>query len=303
MIYVKVLPYFLIFYFALLPDPGIFAKNYYISTKGDDSFDGLSENRPLRSLEKLMTIAFEKGDTILFERGHTWYGSIRLTHSLSGVHLTSFGKGGKPEIKNTIRPLTNFENTNCPGFSLKPVAVNPVEGNLNRYWYNMPCNISSGYLFNFKAMGNCEITTNIAYRIVRKTSEIDGLWTFSLRFNAGRHQIDRLNFSIKCTDPQFNGLLKVIPLALQDANHMVRIDLAFMGRCTELLNGNTRLNKVDLFGQLDSSSFLCKDGIMYTPVKGNKQNLEILQPHKNAILVEDVEDITLEISTLSAGLV
>ena len=75
---------------------------YYFSTSGDDGNDGLSPEKPLRTLEKLNSLELASGDVVLFRRGDTWRrvtpdGSAMVV-TRPGVTYSAYGTGPKPVI-------------------------------------------------------------------------------------------------------------------------------------------------------------------------------------------------------------
>lgn len=82
-------------------------KKYYVSSnKGDDSNDGLSENKPLKSTDAVMSLNLNAGDAVLFERGSVF----RLASSFlaaDGVTYGSYGKGEKPKFYGSPENLAN----------------------------------------------------------------------------------------------------------------------------------------------------------------------------------------------------
>ncbi len=68
---------------------------YYISANGRDANDGLSSDRPIRSLDKLNSLNLKKGDGVLFRRGDLWRGTVSTR---AGVIYSAYGKGEKPKI-------------------------------------------------------------------------------------------------------------------------------------------------------------------------------------------------------------
>ena len=45
---------------------------YYVSTSGNDNNDGLSEQKPIKSLSKVNSLELKPGDNVLFKRGNIW---------------------------------------------------------------------------------------------------------------------------------------------------------------------------------------------------------------------------------------
>ena len=76
-------------------DLGKMNNIYYVASNGDDANDGLSAESPIKSLEKVNSLALQSGDCILFRRGDTWRGQIKAK---SGVTYSAYSKGSKPNI-------------------------------------------------------------------------------------------------------------------------------------------------------------------------------------------------------------
>jgi hypothetical protein len=73
-------------------------KNYYVAASGDDSNDGLSTKTAWHSPDKINAVDFKPGDSVLFEGGSVFNGTIKLTSGDNGmpgkpVVFTSYGKG------------------------------------------------------------------------------------------------------------------------------------------------------------------------------------------------------------------
>ncbi len=84
---------------------GIEPKDYYVSTSGDDSKDGLSPQTAWQSLEKVNGTTFAPGDVIHFKGGDTWTGQLWPKGNGTAekpITLTSYGDG---------RPLINGNGT------------------------------------------------------------------------------------------------------------------------------------------------------------------------------------------------
>jgi len=85
------------------------ATNYYFSVSGNDQKNnGLSENLPFRSLQKLnsMMLQLQPGDSVLLRRGDVFSGEIRITKSgtkQSGIYFGAYGKGKRPMLTGTTK--------------------------------------------------------------------------------------------------------------------------------------------------------------------------------------------------------
>lgn len=77
-------------------------KYYVSSVHGNDSFDGLSPEKPIKTISQIRQLNLEEGDAVLFERGSVF----RLTGSFTlknGVTYAAYGKGDKPAIYGSSR--------------------------------------------------------------------------------------------------------------------------------------------------------------------------------------------------------
>lgn len=73
-------------------------KTYYLSAEGDDSNDGLSPKTPKKNYATLKG-QLKEGDAVLFRRGDTFRGAMKL---VSGVTYGAYGSGIKPCIYGSI---------------------------------------------------------------------------------------------------------------------------------------------------------------------------------------------------------
>jgi hypothetical protein len=81
------------------------AANYYVSAEGSDNADGTTTETTWLSLDKVNATwiagTFAPGDSILFKRGDTFYGSLIASESgTSGkrIVVAAYGSGAKPVI-------------------------------------------------------------------------------------------------------------------------------------------------------------------------------------------------------------
>ena len=79
------------------------ATDYYVSSTGNDSANGLSSSTPWKSLSKVSSASsgFMPGDRILLKRGDTFVGTIKLSRSgASGnpIIIGAYGSGNNPVI-------------------------------------------------------------------------------------------------------------------------------------------------------------------------------------------------------------
>jgi hypothetical protein len=99
---------------------GSFADTYYVSSTGDDGNPGTSIAGAWATIDKVNSSIFLPGDTLFFEGGHTFNGSILLTASDANdpaniFVITSFGTG-----RAIINAGTSFgfQAHNTQGFSI-----------------------------------------------------------------------------------------------------------------------------------------------------------------------------------------
>ena len=94
----------------LLP---LWAADYFVSPSGNDANDGLSEDSPWATLQKVNRTQFEPGDRVLFQRDGVWrvpahsFVGNAVLHPSSGnaempVTYSAYGEGKKPLILGSV---------------------------------------------------------------------------------------------------------------------------------------------------------------------------------------------------------
>jgi uncharacterized repeat protein (TIGR02059 family) len=90
------------------------ATDYYISSSGNDSNNGLSSSTPWKTITKVNSSfsTLKPGDRILFKKGDTFYGTLIITASGSAANpitIGAYGTGNNPIITGftTISGWTN----------------------------------------------------------------------------------------------------------------------------------------------------------------------------------------------------
>jgi uncharacterized repeat protein (TIGR02059 family) len=91
------------------------ATDYYVSSTGNDSANGLSSSTPWKTIEKVNS-EFSKinpGDRIFFRRGDVFYGKLSISKAGAAgnpITVSSYGTGSLPRISGftTITSWTNF---------------------------------------------------------------------------------------------------------------------------------------------------------------------------------------------------
>ena len=77
----------------------VFGTDYYVSNNGNDSNSGTSPAQAWKTLDKVSQHQFSAGDKVLFERGHSWRGTLLIASSgQNGNPVTygAYGEGEKP---------------------------------------------------------------------------------------------------------------------------------------------------------------------------------------------------------------
>jgi parallel beta-helix repeat protein len=88
------------------------ATNYYIKSTGSDALAGTSDALAWSSITKVNSFSFAAGDSVLFKRGDTFYGTIIPTTSgnvSNQIVFAAYGTGAKPIITGftTVSGWTN----------------------------------------------------------------------------------------------------------------------------------------------------------------------------------------------------
>src|SRR5450759_4345367 len=91
------------------------ATNYYFSVTGNDANNGTSTSTPWQTLAKFNLVFSSRspGDSLLFKRGDTFYGSLTISRSGSSgspITIGAYGTGSKPVITGftTVSAWTNL---------------------------------------------------------------------------------------------------------------------------------------------------------------------------------------------------
>jgi len=90
------------------------ATDYYVSSSGSDSANGLSSSTPWQSISKVNSAfsVLSPGDRILFKRGDRFYGSLQISRSGSSgspITISSYGTGANPVLSGFTR-ITGWSN-------------------------------------------------------------------------------------------------------------------------------------------------------------------------------------------------
>ena len=78
---------------------------YYVSTSGNDSNNGLSASRPIKTISKVNSLNLKSGDVVLFKRGDTFrrdkIDGAAMIPAKPGVTYSSYGVGEKPILNGS----------------------------------------------------------------------------------------------------------------------------------------------------------------------------------------------------------
>ncbi len=87
---------FFLFLFVALLSHNALAGNYYVSSsQGKDSYSGLSQDYPFKSIEKVNSLTFNPGDKILFKCGDSWANEMLIIND-SGTVSSPITYGSYP---------------------------------------------------------------------------------------------------------------------------------------------------------------------------------------------------------------
>ena len=89
-------------------------RSYYVSTNGNDAANGLTPATAWATLSKINSAVYAAGDSILFERGGEWYGSITVPRA--GLYYGAYGSGAKPIISG-LTALTKWTPSTAGRYS------------------------------------------------------------------------------------------------------------------------------------------------------------------------------------------
>lgn len=116
----------------------LFARQIFVSTSGSDTAAGTSQGTAWATISKVNTSAMS-GDTVYFNRGNTWYGSIRP--ATSNIKYKAYGTGVNPLITGftAVESWSNLGNNIWEGTvngglaTSNMVSINGVNTAMGRY--------------------------------------------------------------------------------------------------------------------------------------------------------------------------
>ena len=100
---------------------------YFFAADGDDANDGLSEDKPKKTIDAVNKLSLKSGDGVFFKRGDIFRGSITAR---KGVTYSAYGTGDKPKLYASpanFAGADNWELTSTPNvWKLKTPITNDV---------------------------------------------------------------------------------------------------------------------------------------------------------------------------------
>ena len=146
------------------------ATDYYISSSGNDTNNGLSSSTPWKTIAKVNSAfsIIKPGDRILFNRGDVFTGQITLTcsgTSLAKIIFSAYGIGDAPVVQGNIDIVSwtryngNIWVANCPqlGPEVTNFLINGKSQQIGRYPNSDA--INKGYLTVTSHIGNTQLTS------------------------------------------------------------------------------------------------------------------------------------------------
>ncbi len=91
---------------------GFGQTTYYVSGSGNDDNSGRSADSPYKTIDKINNLNLQPGDQVLFRRGDTFRGSLKIRQSGSGgqpIVVDGYGSGDKPILAGSV-VLSNWTN-------------------------------------------------------------------------------------------------------------------------------------------------------------------------------------------------
>jgi len=132
------------------------ATTYYVSTAGDDTWDGKSPATAWRTIDKLNNTNWQSGDVILFKRGEVFRGQINLRYFHNNLTFGAYDNGVAPVLSGSVlvtgwTPAGGGIYVADVNHSVKNLFVNGKQMTLARY-------PNSGFLYVDAANAKVSIT-------------------------------------------------------------------------------------------------------------------------------------------------
>jgi hypothetical protein len=109
-------------------------KSYYVSSStGDDNNNGLSPERPWKTLRRASEMIYNPGNKILLKSGDTWESETLAPFgqgtSEKPIEISSYGEGKKPKIKAGLGVGHGIKIVNSSGYKITNIEfANSVSG-------------------------------------------------------------------------------------------------------------------------------------------------------------------------------
>lgn len=100
----------LLFVLVLSAPTCLAQTTYYVASTGNDTDSGLSATTPFQSLNRVNRVGLQPGDKVLFRRGDTFRGTLRVRQSGTAekpIRFESYGTGTKPVLAGSV-PVSNW---------------------------------------------------------------------------------------------------------------------------------------------------------------------------------------------------
>ena len=111
----------IITFFFSLPFLTHASTSYYVSNSGNDSNNGTSTSTPWQSITKVNAATLSPGDSVLFNRGDTFYGTLQARSGTTSnpVVYDTYGTGNKPVLTG-FKTLSTWTNEGGGIYSAPP---------------------------------------------------------------------------------------------------------------------------------------------------------------------------------------
>ncbi len=138
------------------------AKTYYVSSAGNDANAGTASTAAWKSLVKVNSFTFAANDSILFNRGDVFYGSVVANRN--NLFFSAYGTGARPMITgfSTVSSWKSlgggiYEAVVNAKSNLNMVAINGRPQQIGRY---PNANDANGGFLTYETAGSTSITDN-----------------------------------------------------------------------------------------------------------------------------------------------
>ncbi|MHC4912442.1 MAG: right-handed parallel beta-helix repeat-containing protein, partial [Planctomycetota bacterium] len=185
---------------------------YYVSPSGNDNNSGTSAQDAWATIDKVTTVTFSPGDSILFEGGETFSGQLAFDASDAGtptspVTVSSYGSG-RATLSNPTMGVEGSESIglkiyNAGGFEIRDlILVGP--GNEGDWWdenvgIGLEAQLGSGERLDYIRIDNIEISNYAGYGIELMGNNYSGFRDVEIT-NCVLHHIGKEAICSKCAE-------------------------------------------------------------------------------------------------------